>query len=180
MCEWILGAVDTKCHPLLISYILCDICVSVNADVEKQKVEQVENLQEELSNAQNTNMPQDAMTAAWWIFFTCFTYLRECSWRNSHTSSQKMYYLLSKAVQTVLILQKGLSVHWFINFFPVVVHMPMFTVLAEHKWIKSKRYKTTHSEFQFLFVHIIQNLQYVHQNFKWRQKYNQHSVNSKM
>ncbi|XP_053531402.1 synaptonemal complex central element protein 1 isoform X2 [Ictalurus punctatus] len=32
---------------------------------EKQKVEQVENLQEELSNAQSTNMPQDAKTAAW-------------------------------------------------------------------------------------------------------------------
>lgn len=44
----------------------------MNADVEKQKVEQVENLQEELSNAQSTNMPQDAMTAAWWIFFYMF------------------------------------------------------------------------------------------------------------
>lgn len=179
MCEWILGAVDTKCHPLLISYILCDICVSVNADVEKQKVEQVENLQEELSNAQNTNMPQDAMTAAWWIFFYMF-HIPESVHEEIATHLLRKCITYSVKLYRLLILQKGLSVHWFINFFPVVVHMPMFTVLAEHKWIKSKRYKTTHSEFQFLFVHIIQNLQYVHQNFKWRQKYNQHSVNSKM
>lgn len=96
--------INFRCPPLLY-----DICVSVNANVEKQKMEQLANLQVELSNIQSTNMHQDVVTQMHWWTFCYMFHIPEIHTHipvdDKICSEKNVYYSHSDAVQTGITLQ---------------------------------------------------------------------------